>query len=212
MKRVALWMGGLLACAGLHAAEPVFSQDFSKSEVGSMPDDFLVLDGLFAVKEDSGNRFVELPGAPLESYGFLFGPNEPHSVEAAGRIYGTKTGRKFPTFSLGLNGASGYRLQIAPAKGTVELLRGDALVASAPFAWKSGEWTELRLIVKKLSDTEYRVEGKAWVSGTEAPKDPSVTFAETKLQPPGKASAWGMPFSGTPIRFDDLKVTRASGS
>jgi hypothetical protein len=35
-----------------------------------------------------------------------------------------------------------------------------------------------------------------------------VRHTETKLQPAGKAGVWGMPFSGTPIRFDDLKVTR----
>lgn len=177
-----------------------------------MPDDFLVLDGQFSVKEEDGNRFVELPGAPLESFGFLFGPNQGSGVEVSGRIFGTKTGRKFPTFSLGLNGASGYRLQVAPAKGMVEILRGDAIVASTPFAWTSGHWAELRLAVRKVSDAEIHVEGVVWMSGSEAPKDPLVTFTDTKLQPAGKASAWGMPFSGTPIRFDDLKVTPLGGS
>jgi len=209
-------LGLILVCAllggSVHGAEPLYQQDFSKVEPGSMPDDVLVLDGQFGVKEESGNRFAELPGAPLESFGFLFGPNKPSGVEASGRVFATKTGRRFPTFSLGLNGASGYRVQVAPAKGTVEILRGDTVVASAPFAWKSGEWTELRLRVKPSGDKEFHVEGIAWVSGNAVPTEPVVVFTEGKLQPAGRASVWGMPFSGTPIRFDDLKVVPLAGS
>lgn len=207
MKRFAVWMTGMAAWGSLTFADPLFVQDFTKSEVGTMPDEFLILDGQFAVKEDAGNRFVELPGAPLESYGFLFGPNSPHGVEISGRIWSTKSGRKFPTFGLGANGASGYRIQVAPAKGMIELLRGDVIVASTPFAWKSGEWTELRLRVIQMGEGAGTVEGSAWSAGAEAPKEPMLRFTESKIQPAGKASAWGMPFAGTPIRFDDLKVT-----
>jgi hypothetical protein len=214
MKRWFLSINALILIVGLHAAEapPLFAQDFSKIEVGALPDDFLVLDGQFTVKEEDKNRFVELPGAPLESYGFLFGSNVPFDVEASARIFGTKIGRKYPTFGLGLYNSSGYRLQVAPAKEAVELLRGDSVVASAPFKWTSGQWTQLRLAVRKVSDHEFRLEGTAWLAGKEAPKEPLVTFTDAKIPPPGKASVWGLPFSGTPIRFDDLKVIPLGGS
>ncbi|MCW5557469.1 MAG: hypothetical protein KIT22_06535, partial [Verrucomicrobiae bacterium] len=147
-------------------------------------------------------------GAPLESFGFLFGPNQPFGVEASARIFATRVGRKFPTFGLGLNGASGYRLQVAAAKNTVELLRGDAVVASAPFSWKTGVWTHLKLSLRKTGEAAFRLEGTVWPADADAPSAPTVTFDETKVQPAGKASVWGLPFSGTPIRFDDLSVAK----
>lgn len=189
-------------------AQAAYTQDFSKAEVDSQPDDLLILDGQFAVKEADGNRFFELPGAPLESYGFLFGPSAASDVQASARIFSTKQGRKFPTFAVGLNGASGYRLQVSPAKKAIELFKGDTVVTNAPFDWKSGEWTELRISVRKVKDDEFKVEGKVWNVGTEEPKEPAITWAEPKASPAGKAGAWGMPFAGTPIRFDDLKVTK----
>lgn len=211
MKQWVTILAAGVTTAWVGFAQALYTQDFSQVEPGPMPDEFLVLDGQFGVKEDAGNRFVELPGAPLESFGFLFGPNEPSGVEVSARIFGTKTGRKFPTFGLGVNGASGYRLQVAPAKEAIELLRGDVVVASAPFKWQSGTWTRLRVALRKVGDTGYRLEGTAWPADAEAPKQPMVTFDESKVQPPGKASVWGMPFSGTPLRYDDLTVVRLGG-
>lgn len=210
MNRIPPFVASLFAVLSLHAADAktVYLQDFTKAEVGSQPDDLLILDGQFTVKEDGGNKFFELPGAPLESYGFLFGPSEQADVQASARIFSTKQGRKFPTFGLGLCGASGYRLQVSPAKKSLELFKGDTLVTSAPFDWKSGEWTELRLQVAKVKDGEFKVEGKAWAAGSEEPKTPLIALAESQAQPAGKAGVWGMPFAGTPIRFDDLKVAK----
>ncbi len=215
MDRSAFLPALRLAAFGLFAsaltltasAAPLYLQDFTKAEIGSQPDDLLLLDGQFAVREDAGNRFFELPGAPLESFGFLFGPSNQSGVEVSARIFSTKQGRKFPTFAVGLNGASGYRLQVSPAKKSLEILKGDASVASVPFDWKSGEWTELRLRIVKNASGTFRVEGRAWPSGGAEPSQPLVTLDEATLQPAGKSGAWGMPFAGTPIRFDDLKVT-----
>src|SRR4051812_25449563 len=54
----------------------LYQNDFSKGEVGKLPEDMLLLDGGFAVQEVSGNKMLQLPGAPLETYGVLFGPTE----------------------------------------------------------------------------------------------------------------------------------------
>ncbi len=203
----------LRRCAGASlltlatSAAPLYQQDFTTAAAGSQPEDLLVLDGQFTVKEEGGNRFLELPGAPLESYGFLFGPSNQSGVEVSARILATRQGRKFPTFAVGLNGASGYRLQVSPAKKALEILKGDTAAASVPFDWKSGEWTELRLHVLKTPSGGFRVEGKVWAAGATEPAQPLISLDEATLQPAGKAGAWGMPFAGTPIRFDDLKVT-----
>lgn len=209
MKRL---FGLTLALGLFHrliAAEPkiVYSQDFSKSEPGSIPDELLVLDGQFAVQQQGTDRWLELPGAPLESYGFLFGPSESSGVQVAARISTTKQGRKFSTFAVGVSGASGYRLQVTPAKKLVELFKGETAVASAPFDWKTGEWTELRLQIRKGIGGTGTVEGKVWLGAGEEPKEPTVRLMDAEILPAGKCGAWGMPYAGAPIRFDDLKVS-----
>jgi len=62
-----LTAGLLMASSGLQAqgAKPLFEEGFSSSKVGEVPETFMVLDGQFAVREEEGNRFLELPGAPL---------------------------------------------------------------------------------------------------------------------------------------------------
>ena len=68
-----------------------------------LPADFLVLDGAFEVKEEAGNKFLELPGAPLETFGVLFGPTEKDGLSVGVRIFGTLKGRRFPAFGAGLS-------------------------------------------------------------------------------------------------------------
>src|SRR5258706_142291 len=94
----------------------LYENNFEKAEVGQVPSDFLVLDGAFVVKEESGNKFLELPGTPLDSFAVQFGPVQTENVAVSARINGIARGRRYPTFGVGINGAAGYRLQIAPAK------------------------------------------------------------------------------------------------
>lgn len=196
----------LLLAGGLIQAAPLFVQDFSAVEGEGLPDGIMVLDGQFAVKGTGPERCLELPGAPLESFGVLFGPAAKEGREASARIQGTKTGRKFPTFAVGLNGVNGYKVRVSPAKNAVELVYGDSLEvkATVPFQWKSGEWTHLKIRVARAG-TGVLVEGKAWQGGDE-PAQWSLRHEATDAPPPGMAGVWGMPFSGTTIRFDDLRV------
>src|SRR4051812_32447324 len=117
-----LAVGILVACsASFFAAEAkkLYENNFEKAEVGKVPEDFLVLDGGFAVQQESGNKFLELPGAPLDTFGLLFGPTETNNVSASARIFGTGKGRRFPAFAVGLNGVGGLKLQVSPAKKLV---------------------------------------------------------------------------------------------
>src|SRR5258706_3082388 len=140
----------LLACVAL-AAEPkkLYETTFDKAELDKVPEDLLVLDGGFAVKEEGGNKFLELPGAPLETYGVLFGPTEAANVSITARIFGTSKGRRFPAFAIRANGVGGLKLQVSPGKKQVELHKGDEVVASAPYNWESGTWTMLRLQIQR---------------------------------------------------------------
>src|SRR2546429_27828 len=204
-----VWVVSLTCSAVGQAAKAIYENDFEKAELNKVPDDFLVLDGQFAVKEEGGNKFLELPGAPLDTFGVLFGPTEKEGVVVSGRIFGTGKGRRYPTFALGLNGqgTSAYKLQVTPAKKALELFKGDEVKASVPYEWNSGAWTRLRLQVRKVKEGEWRVEGKVWTD-----KEPSawMVSVDEKEQPvAGRASIWGSPYATTPIRFDDLLVISA---
>jgi hypothetical protein len=203
-----------LAAAGGRAraaeeAKPLYQNNFEAVETGKAPEDFLVLDGGFAVQQEEGNKVLELPGAPLDTYGALFGPTEKTNVEVCARIKGTSKGRRHPTFGVGLDGQGGYRLQVSPGKGALELYKGDAAVATVPYEWKSGQWTMMKLQVFGAGEG-WRVEGKVWPQGGPEPEKAVIAFEEKSEPPAGRASLWGSPFSTTPIEYDDLLVRRVS--
>ena len=209
-RLVALAMGlAALMMTAAAQAQVLYTNGFDKAEVEKVPEEMMVLDGGFAVKKEAANKFLELPGAPLETFGVLFGPTEASGLAVTARVQSTGKGRRFPTFAVGLNGVGGFKLQLSPAKKLVELVKGEEVVASAPFMWESGSWTLLRLQCRKVKDGEFKLEGKAWKQGDAEPKEWQISRAETTESPAGRSSVWGMPFAGTPIRYDDLIVTRA---
>src|SRR5256885_11269255 len=157
-----------VAVAGLAIAQTaklLYENSFEKADLDKVPDDFLVLDGQFTVKEEGGNKFLELPGAPLDAFGVLFGPTEKEGTAVSARVFGTGKGRRYPTFAVGLNGqgTSAYRLQVSPAKKALELFKGDEVKATVPYEWQSGAWTRLRLQVRKVKDGPWKLEGKEWM-------------------------------------------------
>ena len=199
-----------LAALTLYAAEPLYQTNFEKTKTGEVPEDFLVLDGDFSVKQEEGNKYLELPGAPLDAFGFMFGPSARHGNEISARMFGTKKGRRYPVFGIALNGVNGYRLQVAPAKRAIELLKGSAVMAKVPFRWGGGEWLRLALRVEQTGAAEWTVSGRVWADGKKAPAKPTITHKETKEPRNGKPSIWGSPYSGTPIRYDDIVVKKSA--
>lgn len=187
---------------------PLYENDFGTTEVGQVPEDFLVLDGRFTVAEFEGNRVFELPGTPLETYGVLFGPGSTHGHGVHARVHSTSRGRRAPAFAVSLGGVSGFRLEVAAAKKTLELSQREQTITSVPWEWASGAWTHLRLQIRKLSEDSYTVEGKAWIQGTPEPDAWTITYTQSEEPIPGKPGIWAKPFAGTPIRFDDLKVEK----
>lgn len=205
--------GILLACGLALTAQaqdgPLYQNNLDRAAVGSLPEDMMLIEGGFTVVEDQGNKFIELPGAPLETFSLLFGPAEKENIVVTARIHGTGKGRRFPSFGISSGGQGGYRLQVAPGKKAVELHRGDQLKVTVPFEWKSGQWTRLKLQVRKVADGQWKIEGKAWPDGAPEPAEWTIACEDTQATPNGRAGIWGSPFAGTPIRFDDLSVLRA---
>lgn len=195
----------LAALAPLHAAEPLYKNDFESATVDKAPEQMMVMAGTFEVKKDGENKVLELPGEPLDTFGLLFGPSVKEDVTATARFYGTKKGRKFPTFGLSLNGVGGYRLQVSPAKAMLEFVKADEVKLSVPFTWTPDAWTKLRITVKK-TDAGWTIEGKAWPATGAEPEKPMISVDEKDAPKAGRAGLWGSPYAGTPIRFDDLEI------
>lgn len=187
-------------------AQTRYACDFETAQVGRLPDDFLSLNGAFAVRSLGSNHVLELPGAPLDGYVVQFGPATTGDVAVRARIFGTARGRRSPAFGIGLAGAGGWRLQVSPGRKALELFRGETLCASAAYDWSPGTWTRLRLQLRQLGEAKWRVEGRAWPDGHPEPEGWPVAIEESQQPPRGRASVTGCPFSGTPIWYDDLHV------
>jgi hypothetical protein len=208
-----MWLRGLILAAAILAprlwAETKYENNFEKAQAGTVPEDLMVLDGAFAVKEAKGNKVLELPGAPLETFGVLFGPSGKENWSVTARIFGAAKGRRYPVFDVGLNGVGGYKLRVSPGKKQLELYRGDALKKAVPLEWKPSKWTHLKLTLAKTGDKEWKVQGKVWQEGSSEPAQPNIEFTDSEAPPAGRASLSGMPYSGQPIWFDDLVVSDA---
>ena len=171
-----------------------------------MPEELLVMNGTFAVQKNGEEKFLQLPGEPLDTFGFMLGADETNSIQTS--IRATNTGKRFPEFGVGLAGPAGYRLWLQPAISEVQILKGDNVKATKPHDWKPGTWLNLKLQLAKQNN-KTMLQGKIWPRGNAEPNDWTITFEEvqTEKPPKGRASVWGIPYSGTPIDFDDIAIS-----
>jgi len=208
-KRSFALLAGVLLSGALclaAAAATGYINDFSKAEVGKPPPDVQIAGGAFVVAERDGNKLLELPGEPLDTFGLLYGPPQPAEASASARVQGESTGKRFPEFGVGVGDIGGYKLICLPGQNKLEIRKGDDPVAAVdlPQPWASGAWTTLKLEVRKTAGGRWNVQGKAWPAGKPEPVTPAVSADLIDPPPAGRASVWGIPFSGKPIRFDDL--------
>lgn len=209
------WLGGIAllfvaVAPALAAAGPLFEENFEQLPLGKPSTNFMVVDGGFQVREEQGRRFLELPGVPLENYGILFGPQTLSNVCVEARIQSESTGRRHPMFAVGLGGIGGLKLWVAPGREQLELHLGENLLAAQALAWKSGVWTHLKLRFFISPQGTLRAEGKMWRAGDPEPAAWSLGADLKQTPPAGRASVWGAPVSGKPIRFDDLRLTEVT--
>lgn len=200
-----------MALTASAADSPLYQNNFEKAEAGKLPGDFMLMLGEFAVKDLGTNKVLELPGAPVDSFSVLFGPVTNANVTVEARVSATAKGRRMPAFGVGLGGVAGYKLQVAPGKKAVDLILGDGeqqeVVATTPFNWESGAWLQCKLQIRKPANSPAIVEAKVWKAAEIEPKEWLITYNAKEEAISGQASILGSPLSGTPIWFDDLKVT-----
>lgn len=209
---LARWIQAHLNRDAQAAPKPLFANDFAGEKPGTeLSDKFMVLNGEFAVKADGKQKLLELPGAPLDTFGVLFGPTEAQNVLVKAKIRSTNNKRRNPAFGVGLNGVGGYRLQVSAGKRKLELFRQDEVVATVPFKWQPGKWYWTVLQVRKMAGDVWRIEGKVWVEAGPQPAGWLISFDDKEEPYAGMASIWGQPYSGKAIQFDDLFVIPVAG-
>ena len=185
----------------------VYENNWSAETVGEDPADLFVLDGAFTVTEVDGDKALALPGAPVGDFGFLFGPRvkgKPAALRC--RMFSTRKGRRMPAFAAGLGGVSGYRLRLHAAARNLQLLRGEETLVTVPHVWKDGTWTNLRVRAEQKGETGAVVSAKVWSADSEEPADWTIVHKDSEPYAGGKCTLWGLPYAGTAILFDDLKV------
>lgn len=189
---------------------PLYQNDLEKLTPGAVPGEFLVLGGEFTVVKDEKNNVIELPGEPVDAFGLLFGPTiKKEPAMARLRSFGTKKGRRAPSFAVGLFGISGYKLRCSPAAGKLEILKDEEIKISQPHEWKSEIWIWLKIQATPQGKDQWKVQGKVWEEGSKEPEKWMIEWTDSEAPPSGRASLIGAPYSGTPLRFDDLLVDKA---
>ena len=183
-----------------------YFNDLANTPLGKPLDEFMILNGDFTVADFAGHHCLELPGNPLDTFGLLFGPGDSAAADISARIWADSTGKRFPEFGIGGDDVGGYKLWVLPGQGMAELRKADDPQVHAPITWTPGTWLHLRLRIQPGGPKKWSVNGKLWPDGSAEPADWLLHFEDTEEPSPGKASIWGIPFSGKPIRFDDLTV------
>lgn len=196
----------LLGAAGAEQPKSYFN-NFAQSAVGKVPDDIMVLDGTFAVREVDGSKCLELAGDPIGSFGALFGPEGAAAMDVKARIWAASTGKRFPEFGIGANDVGGYKLILAPGRRVLELRKGDDTKAVVQSSWFTRTCTWLRLRVAPKDAKTWVVEGKVWPHGQPEPREWMIRLEDREPPSSGRASLWANDFSEQPVRFTDLSVT-----
>lgn len=206
---LAVLLAGLMPCDRTVADEPApapVAIDFEAYEAGTEPDDLFVIEGMFRIAEDGGDKVLQLEPQPLNESGVIFGKSLRGAASVSVEIKATKRRRSTPRFGVGLHGISGYRLRVVPATNEIELIKSEEKVKAAALPWTSGEWLHLKLSVVPADGGKWVVSGWAWPKGKEAPAEPLITLVSDEKPGQGKASIWGTPYSGTPILYDDIVI------
>lgn len=194
----------LLPLALAFTAEP-YAENFD--QLAEVPDNLMILNGEFTIKPGETGKVLEVQAEPLDTYSLLFGPTGKENQIVRGRAKSQAKGRRFPVFGYGLGGVTGVVLRLSGAKKALIMVRNEEQIGSIDMPFPSDKWVWFALQLRKTADDAWIAEGKAWVEGGEEPKDWMLSVPLDKAPVSGRASAWGMPYAGNPIQFDDFSVS-----
>ncbi len=187
---------------GVVAADP-YKEDFNTAT--EVPKMIMVLNGEFSIADDAGNKTLVVAAEPLDTYTALFGPATKDNMMVRGRAKGESKGRRYPVYGYGLGGVTGTVLRLSGAKKALELVKNEESLGSVSFPFPADKWVWFHLQIRPTGTT-WIVEGKAWVEGTEEPKEWMLSVPFDKEPVSGRASCWAIPYAGFPVIFDDFVV------
>lgn len=207
-------LSGMLVLAAISAraaeeeAPPkTFRLDLSGAETGSEPEGLFVIDGEFVAGEEGGRKVLEMKADPLVEGLVLVGDTLRGGGVIRAKIRSARKGRSYPRFGVGLHGISGYRLRVVPAQKAIEIFKGEETVARQPYTWDGEAATWLELKVAAAGGGKWRVEATVWPEGGEMPSAPQLAVDAKEERFTGKGVLCGTPYSGLPIRFDEVTIT-----
>lgn len=196
------------------AAAGPYAQNFEslpqgKPPTGAAPDGFMLVspNARFAITKEGGNAFFEIGPFPTETHAALFGPERVTAGTVSGRVQSWSTGKRFPEFGIGLGGVGGPKAWLMPRVNEVQIRQGEQVLARAPFEWKSGSWTRLKLSMAPGAGGKALLQAKAWADGGDEPKEWMAKAELAEAPSAGRACLATDPYAGTATRFDDLVVT-----
>lgn len=203
-----------LVCLLAAAALPATAQEMKKFDIncdawtaGEVPAEVFVLDGKVSIADKDGGKAIMIdPGTELVEASAQLGDSAAGNALIQARVFASKKGRSSPRFGISVHGMNGPRLYVNPAKKQIELVRGDQSLATAPFAWTSDAWLNLRLEVTKGEGDKWIAKAYAWPDKTEKPAEAQLKQDVVGLKGQGKCTLWATPYSNTPIYFDDLHI------
>jgi hypothetical protein len=182
--------------------------DLEKLREGELPQEIFVIDGSIRIKFRQGRKVIEISGdKPEVDAGAVLGPISIGAAKIEARVFASKAGRSLPRFGVGVHGQTGFRLFVVPARMQLQLMKGDEVITAVPFEWKSETAVQLRLAYIPASAGHWTVTGKAWIDGTQEPAVAQITQEISSPPPRGQSSIWATPYAGTPVDFDQIKVS-----
>ncbi len=188
--------------------EVLYQQDFEEVEVGSLPDDFFVLDGDFSVGMTGNGKCLVLPGNPIGEFGFLFGPRfDKKNVECAFSFWTKNLGRRFSSLECAIGGIRGFRLRLDGVAKSATFRCGDTILTEKCPDWNVETWTSLRFRASVSDENSNMVASfKLWEAKDYEPVRWLHLAAPTDPLPMGRCLLWGYPYAGTEILWDDLQI------
>jgi hypothetical protein len=202
--------------------KPHYLIDFEK-KMTKIPEDFFVMDGDFRVKKLGSTTGLYLRPFPLSTYSMLFGPEVKGSTLVSADVYGSQSGRTFPSFGIGSHGISGLQLLLTQNRKGAQLTliyNEKQILDVAPCDWQTDQWSRIQMKVIKTADG-VEIFGRCWSLTGKNPtrnvrdkvmnlKGNSMRWsihhkAKLKLDS-GQASIWGIPYSGRDLFYDNLAI------
>jgi len=196
------------ASPGAQAEEPALL--FASRNAGAL---FAPITGSWRFYDNEGINIIRLTPQPVRECRLEMGPK----LRGPGYSISAKTqakakSRLFPKMGVGLYGANGLCLLLAPGHQRLELVQYGETIAQDPLtAWKEEIWWTLELRVTP-QDRHGKIEARAWPSDAPRPEkaalEREMALEMLPLPLSGRAFVTASPYSGLPVYFDEVVVLK----